>query len=79
MRRYCFEHTQTSVAELKRIHLVAGPVHPEDERTMQSVVPAAEDFLIVAAGGTAGGFSCYIPAWSQKRSSQSVTKEIHWP
>ncbi len=79
VRRFCFEHTRTSIAELKRIHAMAGAVHPGDETSVQSVVPASEDFLVVAAGGTAGGFSCYIPAWSQKRSSQSVTKEIHWP
>lgn len=79
IRRFCFEHSQTSVAELKRIHVIPGDIHPEDETTLQSVVPSAGDFIIVAAGGHGGAFSCYIPAWSNKRSSQSVTKEIRRP
>jgi len=79
IRRFCFNHTQTSVAELKRLHLFPEAVQPRDESESQSVVPGPEDFLVVAARRAAGAFSCYIPAWSQKRSSQSVTKEIHWP
>jgi hypothetical protein len=31
---------------------------------------------VVAAGGRAGAFSCYIPGWSSARSSQAVTKEV---
>jgi hypothetical protein len=79
IRRFCFEHTQTSLAELKRIHVIPGDIRPEDEAVTQSIVPAIGDFIIVSAGGQAGAFSCYIPAWSSKRSSQSVTREIRRP
>jgi hypothetical protein len=79
VRRFCFEHTRTSLAELKRIQALPGEVHPQDETTLQSVVPTPGDFIIVAAGGRAGAFSCYIPAWSSKRSSESVTREIRQP
>jgi hypothetical protein len=79
IRQFCFEHTKTSLAELKRIHAMPGEIHPGDETRLQSVVAGAGDFIIVAAGGKAGAFSCYIPAWSSKRSSQSVTKEIRRP
>lgn len=79
IRRFCFEHTQASLGELKRIHVMPGDIRPEDETVMQSIVPTAGDFIIVAAGGQGGAFSCYIPAWSNKRSSQSVTREIRKP
>ncbi len=76
IRKFCFEHTQTSLAELKRIQVIPGAIQAEDETTLRSLVPSPEDFMIVAAGGRAGAFSCYIPGWSSKRSSQSVTREI---
>ncbi len=76
IKRYCFEHTQTSHAELKRIHVMPGEIAPGDETTMQPLVESAEDFIVVAAGGRAGVQSAYIPGWGGKRTSQSVTKEI---
>lgn len=79
IRRFCFDHTKSPISELKRIHAIPGEVQPEDETTLRPLVPGPEDFIVVAAGGRAGAFSCYIPAWSSKRSSQSVTKEILRP
>jgi hypothetical protein len=79
IRRFCFQHTQSSYAELKRIQVMPGEVTPEDETRMHSLVPGPEDFIIVAAGGAAGAFSAYIPGWGGKRSTESVTKEIRRP
>lgn len=79
IKQFCFEHTKTSDAELKRIQVIPVKIQPEDENTLRSLVPTPEDFIVVAAGGRAGAFSCYIPGWSGKRSSQSVTKEIRQP
>ncbi|HEY5864986.1 MAG TPA: hypothetical protein VI542_05465, partial [Candidatus Tectomicrobia bacterium] len=79
VRQCCFEHTRTSQAELKRIHVMPGAVQAGDETTMHTLVETPHDFLIVAAGGRAGVQSAYIPGWGGKRSSQSVTKEIHRP
>lgn len=79
IKQFCFEHTKTSIAELKRIQVIPGRILQEDENTLRSLVPTPEDFIVVAAGGRAGAFSCYIPGWSGKRSSQSVTKEIRQP
>jgi hypothetical protein len=79
VRQFCFEHTKTSRAELKRINLMPGAVQPEDETTMHTLVETPQDFIIVAAGGRAGVQSAYIPGWGGKRSSQSVTKEICRP
>lgn len=79
VRQFCFAHTQTSHAELKRINVMPGEVLPGDETRMQTLVETPEDFLVIAAGGRAGVQSAYIPGWGGKRSSQSVTKEIRRP
>jgi hypothetical protein len=79
IRQYCFAHTQTSVAELKRINVMPGAITPADETTRRALVKAPEDFMVVAAGSRAGAFSAYIPGWGGKRASESVTKEIHRP
>src|ERR687886_630561 len=74
IRQFCFEHTKTSQAEMKRINVMPGAVQPGDETTMHTLVETPQDFLIIAAGGRAGVQSAYIPGWGGKRSSQSVTK-----
>jgi hypothetical protein len=76
IRKFVFEHTQNTVAHLKRTGRLAGPIKPEDETTLQPVLASAEDLLVVAAGGRAGAFSAYIPGWGSRRSSESVTKLI---
>lgn len=79
IRQYCFEHAKTSRAELKRINIMPGEVQPGDDTRMQDLVETPDDFLVIAAGSHAGAFSAYIPGWGGKRSSQSITKEIHRP
>ena len=79
IRRFCFENTQASHAELKRINVIPGMVTPEDETTMRPLVPSQEDFIVVAAGSKAGACSAYIPGWGSKRASESVTMEIRRP
>lgn len=76
VQRYCFEHSRSTVAELKRINMLAGEVTPEDERTMYALVESPQDFLVIAAGGRAGVQSAFIPGWGSKAGSQSVTREI---
>ena len=79
VQRYCFEHARSSVAELKRNHMMSGDVTSEDERTMLPVVQSPQDFLVIAAGGRAGQQSAFIPGWGAKSGSQSVTREIRRP
>jgi hypothetical protein len=79
IKRYCFEHTQVSHAEMKRIHVMPGDIGPQDDTTMHTLVETPEDFIVVAAGGRAGVQSAFIPGWGGKRTSQSVTKEIRRP
>jgi hypothetical protein len=76
IREFLFEHTQNSYAHLKRTQQMAGAVQPGDETRLRPLVESPNDILVVAAGGRAGAFSCYIPGWGGKRSSQAVTKEV---
>ena len=79
VQRYCFDHTKSTLAELKRINLLAGEVTSEDERAMYPLVERPQDLLVIAAGGRAGVQSAFIPGWGGKAGSQSVTKEIRKP
>jgi hypothetical protein len=76
IRQFLFEKTQSSHAHLKRTQRMPGAVQPGDDTKMRPLVAAPEDILVVAAGGNAGAFSCYIPGWGGKRTSQAVTKEV---
>jgi hypothetical protein len=76
IRQYVFDHTQNSLAHLKRTQRMSGEVTPEDEGRLRPLVESPEDVFIVAAGGRAGAFSAYIPGWGSKRSTQAVTKEV---
>jgi hypothetical protein len=76
IREFLFEHTQNSYAHLRRMQQLAGAVQPGDDTRMRPLVESPDDILVVAAGGRAGAFSCYIPGWGGKRSSQAVTKEV---
>jgi hypothetical protein len=53
-----------------------GAILPPDETTLRPLVAAEDNILVVAAGGRAGAFSCYIPGWGSARNSQAVTKEV---
>jgi hypothetical protein len=76
IRQFIFDHTQNSLAHLKRTHRLAGAVQPGEETRLRPVVESPDDILVIAAGGSAGAFSAYIPGWGSKRSSQAVTKEV---
>jgi hypothetical protein len=71
-----FEHTQNSIAHLKRTHRIPGAIAPGDEEKRRPQVATPDDMLVVAAGGRAGSFSSFIPGWGSSRNSQAVTKEV---
>jgi hypothetical protein len=79
VQRYVYENTKNSVAELKRIHMLPGEATSEDERKLYALVERPQDLLVIAAGGSAGVQSCFIPGWGGKEGSQSVTREIVTP
>ncbi len=76
IRRFLWEHTHSSHAHLKRTQRMAGEIQPGDEERRRPLVETPDDILVVAAGGRAGAFSCYVPGWGSKRSSQAVTVPI---
>jgi len=76
IRQFVWEHTQNSHAHLKRTHRMSGALEPGDETKMRPLVAAPDDILVVAAGGRAGAFSCFIPGWSSAKSSAALTKEV---
>jgi hypothetical protein len=76
IRQFLFEHTQNAYAHLKRTHRMSGDIVPGDEQRMRPLVASADDILVVAAGGRAGAFSCYIPGWGSAKSSQAITREV---
>jgi hypothetical protein len=76
IREFVWKHTQNSHAHLKRTNRMAGAMEPGDEERLRPLVASPDDILVVAAGGRAGAFSCFIPGWSSVKSSQAVTKEI---
>jgi hypothetical protein len=76
VQRYVFEHSQATVAELKRANSIPGPLEAGDEKKPFPVVEKETDLLVLAAGGLAGVQSCFIPGWGSKAGSQSVTKPI---
>ncbi len=76
IRQFVWEHTHNSHAHLRRTGRMAGAIQPGDEERMRPLVESPDDILVVAAGGRAGAFSCYIPGWGSKHSSQAVTKEV---
>ena len=76
VQNFCFEHSKSPMAELKRIHVAPGEITPDDEKNMVTLVETPQDFLVIAAGGIVGVQSSFIPGWGGKNGSQSVTKEI---
>jgi hypothetical protein len=76
IRQFVWEHTHNSHAHLKRTRRMTGAIAPGDEERMRPLVASPDDILVVAAGGRAGAFSCFIPGWSSAKTSQAVTKEV---
>jgi hypothetical protein len=76
IRKFVFENSANTVAHLKRTGRMPGAIKPGDETTTRALVMTPDDILVVAAGGHAGSFSCYIPGWGSRTSSQAVTVPI---
>ncbi len=76
IRKFIFENTTNTLAHLKRTARIPGEVKPGDETATRPLVISPDDILVVAAGGRAGSFSCYIPGWGSRTSSEAVTVVI---
>jgi hypothetical protein len=77
IRKFIFENTTNTIAHFKRTGRLPGTVKPADETATRSLVMTPDDLLVVAAGGRAGSFSCYIPGWASRTSSEAVTVVIN--
>ena len=75
IRQFLFEHTQNSLAHLKRTNRMPGAIQPGDETKLRPLVASPDDILIVAAGGRAGPSPPTSRAGKRPQSS-AVTKEI---
>ncbi len=76
VRKFIFENSTNTVAHFKRTARMPGAVKPEDETAIRPLVQSPDDILVVAAGGRAGSFSCFIPGWASRTSSEAVTVVI---
>jgi len=76
IRQFLWDNTQNTHAHLKRTQRMSGTIEPGDETKLRPLLGSPDDILVVAAGGRAGAFSCYIPGWGSVKSSQAVTKEV---
>lgn len=79
VQQYCYDRSQSTIAELKRAHVLPDELTPADEKAMFPLVPSPQDFLVISAGGKAGVQSAFIPGWGSKAGSQSVSREIRRP
>jgi hypothetical protein len=76
IRKFIFENTTNTIAHFKRTARMPGAVKAGDETATRPLVQSPDDLLVVAAGGRAGSFSCYIPGWASRTSSEAVTVVI---
>jgi hypothetical protein len=76
IRKFIFENTTNTIAHFKQTARIPGAVKPGDETATRPLVQSPDDILVVAAGGRAGSFSCFIPGWASRTSSEAVTVVI---
>lgn len=76
VRNYLHGRIRRSVADLKEAQVLAGAVEPGDGERFLSLIPSAEDILVVFAGGEESNMSSVIPSWGPKVASAAVTREI---
>ena len=76
VREYLHSRIRRSVADLKSVHVLAGPVEAGDEKSYVSLIPEPEDILVVFAGGEEWNAASVIPSWGPKIGSTSVTREV---
>lgn len=79
VQRFVWENAKVSVAELKRAGMRQGEPTEADEAKFFPIVERPQDLLVIAAGGSAGAQSCFIPGWAARSLSTAVTREIRPP
>ncbi len=77
VRRELFQRARRTLADLRRAGRLPGDAQPDDAVTYRTVVPAAEDILLVVAGGHLYGYSAVVPAWVGGHESVAVTEALN--
>ncbi|MFQ5880155.1 MAG: hypothetical protein ACE5IZ_08290 [Dehalococcoidia bacterium] len=75
VREYLFERAQVTKEDFERAGKVLPPRLRRSRKTSFPVVARPDDFLVIAAGGHAGGYSAVVPPWLGK-TSYAVTKPV---
>ncbi len=76
VREALFLRARRSLTELRSAGRLPSAPEPGDDTTYRTVVPAAEDILVVVAGGHLYGYSAVVPSWVGGHESVAVTEEI---
>jgi len=76
VREALFLRARRSLAELRRAGRLPGSSESGDDTTYRTVVPTADDILVVVAGGHLYGYSAVVPSWVGGHESVAVTEEI---
>ena len=81
VREYLYPRIRRSVADLKAVRVLPGPIEPEDHERNIQLVPEPDDILIVYAGApNSTGYLCaVIPSELPKVASAAVTMEVRVP
>ena len=80
IREFVVAHTGRSVAELQRAGRLDRDVAIADEHAIHYAMDAAEDLMIVCAGGPVGSLSMVMPGFSmEKRAGRSRTILVEAP
>ncbi len=73
IRKFLFEHAGRSRSDLEALHF---PVSRLGTGDWIPLVTAPEHILLLVGGGDAGRSSVFIPGWTNRASSQAVTRPI---
>lgn len=76
VRQALFGRSRRSLGELRRAGRLAGEPEADDDTTYRTVVPTAEDIVVVVAGGHLYGYSAVVPSWVGGHESIAVTEAL---
>ena len=79
VRQHLFPRIRRSLADLKRAGAIEGDVEFGDEARYVSLIPSADDILVVFGGGPEGPTCAVIPSWGPKVASTAVTMAVRVP
>lgn len=75
VKTFLYDNAKRSVADLKRVARLPGPIDPGDEENWRRPVRSPDDLILVCAGSM-GNFSAIMPGWGSNHSSLAVTTPI---